>query len=151
MAETSAPNQPDTILSHAERLCAQEGVRLTDLRRRALLALAEAGRPIKAYDLLPALGDGKGPAKPATAYRALEFFESVGLVHKVAGINAYVLCSRGGGAHITSLYICEACGSAQEHAMPHAASCAPPAGFEIHRSVHEHYGRCADCVGAGRD
>ncbi len=139
-------DEPDDILAHAEILCAARGVRLTDLRRKALKAMAQAAKPVKAYDLLPVLGSRDEPAKPATAYRALEFFESVGLVHKVAGINAYVLCNRGGGHHITSLYICDECGSAQEHAMPHAASCDPPPGFVIHQSVHEHYGVCADCA-----
>lgn len=136
------------IIAVAEDVCAQHGLRLTALRRRALIAMADAGGPVKAYDLLPKLGEDNEPAKPATAYRALEFFEAVGLVHKIAGINAYVLCTRGGGAHITSLYICENCGQTQEHAMAHAASCDPPAGFVIARSVHEHYGRCASCADA---
>lgn len=139
---------PADIIAQAEVVCAREGVRLTALRRRALAAMAKVGRPVKAYELLPMLGDENTPAKPATAYRALEFFEALGLVHKVTGMNAYMLCTHGGGDHITSLYICETCGCAQEHTMVHAADGAPPPGFEIHRSVHEHYGRCAECAAA---
>ncbi len=133
-------------LQRAEKLCLKKGAKLTDLRRRALTALAVAGRPVKAYDLLPALGDETSPAKPATAYRALEFLEQLGLVHKVAGINAFVLCAHGGGSHVTCLYVCEDCGSAEErveHAQPGADA---PSGFEVERSVVEHYGRCAACA-----
>lgn len=130
----------------AEQLCARRGARMTALRARAVEALADAGRPIKAYDLLPALGAKDAPAKPATAYRALEFLEELGLVHRVAGINAFVLCELGGGAHITALYVCERCGAAEERAEHAEPGAGAPRGFHIERSVVEHYGLCADCA-----
>jgi Fur family zinc uptake transcriptional regulator len=133
-------------IARAERLCARDGARLTDLRMRAIEALAEAGRPVKAYDLLPALGEAGQPAKPATAYRALEFLEQLGLVHRVAGINAFVLCAHGGGEHVTALYICEQCGAAVERAEENVGTKAAPDGFDIERSVVEHYGVCAACA-----
>lgn len=136
------------ILARAEALCRGRGARLTDARRRTLRELAKRGRPVKAYDLLPALGSNGKPAKPATVYRALEFLESYGLVHRVAGINAFMVCTHGGGAHTTSLFICERCGGAQEHTMEHPTSCPPPPGFTVHTSVHEHYGLCGDCASA---
>ena len=132
-------------VDRAEHLCARRGLRLTALRERAIEALADAGRPIKAYDLLTALGEGGAPAKPATAYRALEFLEELGLVHKVAGINAFVLCAHGGGAHVTALYVCEKCGGADERAETAAPASKAPKGFLIERSVVEHYGTCSDC------
>jgi Fur family zinc uptake transcriptional regulator len=134
-------------IKRALSLCARKGVRLTALRERAVKALADAGRPVKAYDLLPALGEGDAPAKPATAYRALEFLEDLGLVHRVAGINAFVLCAHGGGSHVTTLYVCEKCGNASERAEHAAPSAAPPKGFQVERSVVEHYGLCASCAG----
>jgi Fur family zinc uptake transcriptional regulator len=146
VAELERSARAQEAVNHAMSLCVRKGVRLTALRERALEALADAGRPVKAYDLLPALGEGDAPAKPATAYRALEFLEELGLVHKVAGINAFVLCSHGGGAHVTTLYVCEKCGSADERAEHAAPSSPPPAGFKIERSVVEHYGLCADCA-----
>jgi Fur family zinc uptake transcriptional regulator len=137
---------PADALERAETLCRKKGAKLTDLRRRALQALAEAGRPVKAYDLLPALGDEEAPAKPATAYRALEFLEELGLVHKVAGINAFVMCAHGGGSHVTCLFVCEECGAAEERVGHAAPGPGAPKGFEIERSVVEHYGRCASCA-----
>lgn len=133
-------------IDRAERLCARGGARLTSLRARALEALADAGRPVKAYDLLPALGDADQPAKPATAYRALEFLEQLGLVHRVERINAFVLCAHGGGRHVTALYICERCGAAVEQAEDATAPAAAPKGFDVERSVVEHYGVCAQCA-----
>lgn len=133
-------------VDRAVNLCARKGVRLTALREKAVEALAEAGRPIKAYDLLPALGENGAPAKPATAYRALEFLEELGLVHRVAGINAFVLCSHGGGSHVTTLYVCEKCGAADERAERGTPSASPPRGFKVERSVVEHYGLCARCA-----
>lgn len=133
-------------LEHAEKLCAERGVRLTELRRKALEAMTQAGKPVKAYDLLPALGEDGAPAKPATAYRALEFLEELGLVHRVAGINAFVICDRGGGPHVTCLYVCERCGAAEERAGSPRVQDAAPKGFSLRRSVVEHYGLCADCA-----
>lgn len=145
MARTKRSSRAQEAVRRAVAVCARKGARLTPLRERAVEALADAGRPVKAYDLLPALGEVDAPAKPATAYRALEFLEELGLVHKVAGINAFVLCAHGGGAHVTTLYVCEKCGAAEERAEP-AAPVAAPKGFHVERSVVEHYGLCAKCA-----
>jgi Fur family zinc uptake transcriptional regulator len=146
VAEPHRSSRAQEAVEHAASLCVRKGVRLTALRERAIEALADAGRPVKAYDLLPALGEGDAPAKPATAYRALEFLEDLGLVHRVAGINAFVLCAHGGGAHVTTLYVCQSCGAADERAERGAPSLDPPEGFKVERSVVEHYGLCADCA-----
>jgi Fur family zinc uptake transcriptional regulator len=146
VAEPRRSPRAQEALKHAINLCARKGVRLTALREKALQALADAGRPVKAYDLLPVLGENNAPAKPATAYRALEFLEQLGLVHKVAGINAFVLCSHGGGTHVTTLYVCEKCGSADERAEHGAPGGKGPHGFKVERSVVEHYGLCAACA-----
>jgi Fur family zinc uptake transcriptional regulator len=146
VAQASRSIRAQEAVKHAVNLCERKGVRLTALRERALTALADAGRPVKAYDLLPVLGEKNAPAKPATAYRALEFLEQLGLVHKVAGINAFVLCSHGGGAHVTTLYVCEKCGGADERAEHAAPGGEAPRGFHIERSVVEHYGVCAACA-----
>ncbi len=145
MAEPRSSRAQEAV-KRAVNLCERKGVRLTALREKALHALADAGRPVKAYDLLPVLGEKDSPAKPATAYRALEFLEELGLVHRVAGINAFVLCAHGGGSHVTTLYVCEKCGSADERAEHAAPGAKVPQGFKVERSVVEHYGLCAACA-----
>ncbi len=133
------------VLEHAQALCAVRGARLTALRRRALEAVADAPAPVKAYDLLPILGTPEQPAKPATAYRALQFLQDLGLVHRVAGLNAYVACAHGGGVHVTELFVCDDCGATMEQHRPSLAATAPQ-GFVVRHSVLEHYGQCRACA-----
>lgn len=147
-ASAAASPRAKAALQAAQSLCETRGVRLTAQRARALAALADADKPVKAYDLLPALGDADAPAKPATAYRALEFLEDIGLVHRIEALNAYVLCAHGGGSHITRLFICDRCGATQESAGGPVPREAAPEGFAIARSVIEHYGLCQACAAA---
>lgn len=136
-------------LARAEVLCRRMGERWTPLRERALTAMLRADKPVKAYDLLPQLSDDQTPAKPATAYRALEFLEQLGLVHRIEAMNAYVVCAHGGGEHPTALYICERCGSSQEHILHHSVTGEDvPEGFKTRRIVTEIYGLCGDCARA---
>ncbi len=135
-------------LKAAERVCVARGERLTDMRRRALGAILAAPQPMKAYDLLLELGEEGRPAKPPTAYRALDFLSRLGLIHRIETLNAYVPCLDAHDDHRCAgpeLYICEACGQVEErHA--HGRPGDPPKGFRLTRSVVEHYGRCAACA-----
>ncbi len=144
MATKAHPTEP--AVAAAQEICEARGLRLTRLRRRAVEALARAGKPVKAYDLLSSLGEGDAPAKPASAYRALDFLEEIGLVHRVSGLNAFILCAHGGGDHATSLYLCERCGGADERKEHLGPSDKAPAGFKVARSVIEHYGLCGTCA-----
>lgn len=139
-------------LKTAARLCAERGERLTDSRRKALSLILSADQPVKAYDLLVELGDEGRPAKPPTAYRALEFLTKQGFVHRIETLNAYVPCldSHSHAGHDCAgpeLYICEACGHVDER-HTHERTKNPPKGFRLDRSVVEHYGRCAACATA---
>jgi Fur family zinc uptake transcriptional regulator len=64
-----------------------------DPRTRAGL-IADAGKPIKAYDLLDKVreGEGAGAAAPPTVYRALDFLLANGFIHKLESVNAFVAC-----------------------------------------------------------
>ncbi len=150
-AVTNLPHSVDAVMARAQRLCEAKGMRLTGLRRRAIAALARAGRPVKAYDLLADLSEDDAPAKPASAYRALEFLQTLGLVHRVSGLNAFVLCTHGGGAHKTHLFLCEQCGGAEEFADGSQAVASAPSGFQVRWSVMEHYGVCAACADAAQE
>lgn len=134
-------------LDAAERACAKRGLSLTPMRRRVLELLVEAGGPVKAYDLLAALKPD-GPAQPPTIYRALDFLTKSGLAHKVEALNAYTACLHGAEAGAAAeLFICEACGTVKErHVHRHCEDL--PAGFQVDRSVIEHYGRCTLCAEA---
>ncbi|NIN34158.1 MAG: transcriptional repressor, partial [Gammaproteobacteria bacterium] len=71
----------------------QRDVRLTPLRRRVLQLVWRSHEPVKAYDLLQILQSEKKGAAPPTIYRALDFLQEQGFVHKLESLNAYIGCS----------------------------------------------------------
>lgn len=132
--------------------------RFTPLRAHVLELIIDAGKAVKAYDLLDRLRPDVGSPKPPTVYRALEFLSRHGLIHRVEALNAFIACDHnhlqdhahdhgdGSHRHLAEFFICEKCHSVEErHAHDHA-ECKPD-GFAITRSVVEHYGICANCAG----
>jgi Fur family transcriptional regulator, zinc uptake regulator len=137
-------------LANAEQRCASLGERLTTSRRRVLELLLQSGQPVKAYDLMAAFAPGEGQTKPPTVYRALEFLERQGLVHRIQTLNAYVACRREGG-HDAAFLICDCCGATKEIEPTGSSSLASQAGavgFSIATVTLEAHGLCADCQGA---
>lgn len=67
-------------------------LKLTSLRKEVLYVLWCATKPLKAYEILDSLLKIKPNATPPTVYRALEFFETSALVHKIESIQCYTLC-----------------------------------------------------------
>lgn len=136
-----------TALAEAEARCAAQGHRWTEPRRRVLELLVEAAEPVKAYDLMAAYG-AEG-AKPATVYRALEFLEKVGLVHRIVSLSAFQACVGHDGAHRAAFLICDCCGSAEEFeaaAGDQVAAAARTRGFGVDRVLVEVHGRCRACA-----
>ena len=145
--ETRPPRREEVsrALAAAEAHCAAAGERWTDPRRRTYELLVEGQRPLKAYDIIAHYG-GPTATKPPTVYRALEFLETHGLVHRVATLNAYVVCSVGSAAHMPQLILCECCGRSEERALDDAAvSLAAGASFEVRSAILELRGLCPEC------
>ena len=63
----------DAFVQEVERACEQRGLRLTPIRAHALRLIADAGRPMKAYELLDQMKATHDAAAPPTVYRALDF------------------------------------------------------------------------------
>ena len=125
---------------------------MTAPRRRVLELLLSAGEPVKAYDLIARYGANGEAAKPPTVYRALEFLERYGVVHRIASISAYVACSahdKDVGAHAAAFLICDCCGSTAEVAVPFSDlgldAAATSVGYSIERTTIEGHGKCAQC------
>ena len=134
-------------LQQAEAVCAAADLPLTAPRRRVLEILLSAVGPMKAYDLIAAY-DGAGRAvSPITVYRALEFLEQMGFVHRLESVNAYVACRAGRRGHDAAFLICKRCGGAEEFepdlASEQAAALA--AGFKLERVMLEARGVCRNC------
>ena len=110
-----SPNEAhvDDLLARAEKIALAMGENWTASRARVYELLIRAGGPIKAYDLIPVYAKDR-IAKPPTVYRALEFLENLGLVHRIPSLSAYTACHGGDPTHAASFLICQCCGSAKE-------------------------------------
>ena len=136
-------------LAAAEAECRRQGARLTDIRRRVLELVWESHQPVGAYALLETLSREGRSAAPPTVYRALDFLQSHGLVHRVALLNAFVGCSRPGHPHAGTFLLCLGCGMAAEledGAIDHSiAEAAGRLGFSVSRQTIEVEGVCPAC------
>ena len=72
-----------------------QGAQVTALREQVLdIILKQHSGVIKAYAVLAQMQQAsEGVVAPPTAYRALDFWAEQGVLHKVAAVNGYVLCS----------------------------------------------------------
>ena len=140
----------EDALARAEGVCRQRGARLTPLRRKVLELVWGSHRAVKAYDLLAALGDGEGAAKPPTVYRTLEFLMDLGLVHRIDSLNAFVGCPKPDRSHSAQFLICGGCGEVSEinaASIDRAvADQAAGSGFALSRQIIELHGKCPHCT-----
>lgn len=138
-------------LSRAERACAERGARLTEIRRRVLELVWGSHEPVKAYEILAALGTNRRRAAPPTVYRALDFLRREGLVHKIESLNSYVGCGAPGHVNAVQFMICRGCGSAAELSdsgvSDRLARRARELGFEVDTQTIEIHGLCPGCRG----
>jgi len=139
-----------SAISDAENLCLQTGARLTPLRRTVLKLVWQGHKPLGAYDILQDLRKIRPGAEPPTVYRALEFLLSLGLIHRIERLNAYVGCAHPGETHEGQFLICRSCGRAAEL---HDASInkalvnsAVGAGFTLENPMVEVEGLCPSCT-----
>lgn len=137
----------ENALNQADTLCRKTGARLTITRRKILEMLWQSHQPRKAYDLLSELSTSDAAAKPPTVYRALEFLQDMGLVHKVESLNAYIGCN---GCDAHQYLICQKCGSVSDIGDAKLAasvrSKAAEHGFQVSNSIIEIKGQCERCV-----
>lgn len=140
-----------SVLARAESLSAERGVRLTQIRRQVLEALAATHQPIGAYELIERLEDGEGkrPA-PITVYRALDFLIEQGFAHRIESRNAFIACAHDHkDGSVVMFLICESCGTvgeAESDAVGKALTAAAGAiGFTPRGQVIELAGICRHC------
>jgi Fur family zinc uptake transcriptional regulator len=139
-------------LRQAKSWCTAQGARLTLQRRQVLGILLNSDRPLGAYQILDALSKDQPRIAPPTVYRALEFLQQHGLIHKLETLHAYISCSHPDHTHHSQFLICTVCGDVTEledaeiaGSLDHAAAAS---GFEPSQDVVELTGYCAQCSGA---
>ncbi|WP_373740615.1 Fur family transcriptional regulator [Neisseria sp.] len=121
-------NFKQKILEQAKR----NGVQVTALREQVLDIVLQQTGVIKAYNVLSHMQQqSDGAVAPPTAYRALDFWADQGVLHKVAAVNGYVLCSHaqhecgshchsrsGSEAHHSAfILVCTECGEVDEQTL----------------------------------
>lgn len=137
------------LLRKAEEYCAQHKLRFTDPRREVLRIIAAAKKPLGAYDVLELLGKSIDNPKPPTAYRAIEFWQEQGFVHRIESLNAYVSCEAGHRHSGSQFLICDSCGSVTEThicTLPEAfQKLVSENSFEAGKWNLEIHGQCSHC------
>ena len=115
--------------------------------------LAASKDPLEAYEILDKLKD-QGVRAPMTVYRALDGLEAKGHIHKLDGLNAFVVCNHEGPHVVQTFLVCESCSNAQElQVVAVEADIAPAvraASFDMHTARLEIKGKCKDCMQQGR-
>lgn len=158
-ADTSPPLSPHDhqscaadALKHAEAVCEGRNRRLTENRRAVLKLLLDDHRAIGAYEIIRRFDWGGRIPAPVQVYRALDFLESMGLVHRIASRNAYVACYRLAEQHDGVLFVCRACGVVTECEGLELGSLtdelARQSGFTVQVRLLEAVGVCRDCARA---
>jgi Fur family transcriptional regulator, zinc uptake regulator len=132
-----------------EAICAERGLRLTALRRRALEILLEEHKALGAYEMLARMAaEGLG-AHPPVAYRALDFLLENGFAHRIERLNAFVACPKPATRHRPAFMVCRLCRTVAEAEAATAEQALDPSateiGFRIERTVVEAEGVCPAC------
>ncbi len=135
-------------------------VRRRNTGARIAEELSRATKPMTAYDLLDRLRPS-GVFAPTTIYRALDKLLSMGKVHRIESLNAFVAC-RGseGGSHEhdhgnarfgVGFTICDRCSAVTEFVDPSLQAriegVAAVTSFRPRSSMVEIHGLCAACAG----
>jgi len=136
-------------LALAEQVCAARNERFTPLRKTVLELVWTSHKPVKAYDLLTQLAEFHERPAPPTVYRALDFLQEAGLVHKLQSLNAYIGCNEPARDHQGQFLICEGCGVVAELDDSNITSRidhnAKKIGFKVNDETVEVLGLCPQC------
>lgn len=139
-------------LQNAKALCKSKALRLTPIRELVLRLVWQSHKPLGAYELLPPLADAGFNSAPPTVYRALDFLQELGLIHRIASMNAFIGCTHPNHPHPSAFMICRVCHTAAElntdsinRAFKETAS---SFGFSIEEESVELVGLCHNCQGA---
>jgi Fur family zinc uptake transcriptional regulator len=137
-------------LESAEAVCRAHGVRLTTNRRRVLEIIWRNHDVMGAYEILEILQRDEPRTKPPTVYRALEFLQEQGLVHRIESSNAFTRCETPLEHEHCQFLVCDQCGRVEEvhsDALPGLLDAAAREhGFQPRRFTIEVRGTCRRCV-----
>ncbi|MGF1544823.1 MAG: Fur family transcriptional regulator [Parvularculaceae bacterium] len=121
---------------------------LTKNERLVWRALSAASEPLKAYEILDHLKNS-GVRAPMTVYRALDGLEQKGLIHKLEGLNAFVLCNHDAPHDVQVFTVCDKCAAVKEVEVASIEALISEVvrrtGFSMTLARLEVRGRCETC------
>ena len=111
--------------------CLEKRKSLTPTRALVIFTLAKYNKPKSAYDLREEINKKKYTnINISTIYRVLDFWIKMGLIHKIATLNKYLLCQKPKEKHIHLLNFCTKCENVVE-------SCSQKMGLNFKKSTSE--------------
>ena len=137
-------------MSQARALCLKQNAKLTAAREAVLKLIWQSHKPAGAYQLIELLSAEQGrQVLPPTIYRSLDFLLNLGLIHRIASLNAYVGCPFPGASHNDLFMLCRECGSVAECSAENIDSAiartAAKSGFAVETHALEIIGLCPQC------
>jgi Fur family zinc uptake transcriptional regulator len=151
-AGADAHGHGEAVESRARSYAVSKGVQFTPMRQRVLALLAASEKSLSAYDIAEKLSDAR-KVQAVQVYRALEFLQDAGCVHRLTSRSAYFACDHLHGEGETVVFmVCRQCGVVQETASELVArglrGAAKTTGFKPQHPIVEVEGDCAKCAGA---
>lgn len=81
---------------------------------RVLDIIDSGEKPLRAYEILDKLATIIKNPKPPTVYRAIEFWQEHGFIHRIESLNAYTSCAAAHQHQGSQFMICDDCGTVIE-------------------------------------
>jgi Fur family transcriptional regulator, zinc uptake regulator len=140
----------DEVERRARSYAVSKRTPFTLARQRVLALLAASGKPMAAYEIAEKLSGSRKQA--VQVYRALEFLQAAGCVHRLASRSAFFACDHRHGEGETVVFmVCSQCGAVQETASELVGrglwGAAKTTGFKPRHPMIEVEGVCAECAG----
>jgi Fur family transcriptional regulator, zinc uptake regulator len=98
--------QFNNIINH----CNSKKISISEQQSYVLKAIAESSHSIAAHDILAYLKVFNPKANRMTIYRALDYLEKAGIIHKISFNNEYTICEHL-DHHNCQILICKICGT----------------------------------------
>ena len=140
----------DALLAAAERALVTAGEQWTAMRADVFNVLADADRPLSAYDIAErSSARRKRRVAANSVYRILDLFVAKNIVLRIESASAYAANPHPGCVHDCMFLVCTACGRIEhvdDDPVAHGVRrTADGEGFKVDRTVIEAHGVCEDC------
>jgi Fur family transcriptional regulator, zinc uptake regulator len=140
------------MVERARAFATERKVPFTQMRARVLSVLAGEEKPLTAYEIADRLS-GPKKVQAVQVYRALDFLQEAGCVHRLASKASYFACDHEHHPGEAVVFmVCKNCGTVQEAPSDLVArglqGAAELAGFRPVHPIVELEGECARCLDA---